>query len=291
MAPIEQSSAAPTDQVLRAITDDDNFRVITAATTATVRGAIASQSATGETARHFAELLTGTILIRETMSPSHRVQGLLKAPGRGSLVADAHPEGLTRGLVQLADEADSFSIAPGTVLQMMRSMANGRLHRSVVEAPPTGGVAAALMTYMQESEQIVSVIGAGVRFDDDEVTEAGGFVVQLLPGASRGPLMVMTERLEAQAPVEELLHQLDGSPLRLLEELLYGIPYAQLDQSPLRFGCLCSRQVVVASLSTVPRDELAEMIRQDGVLELSCDYCGTQYAVGKTQLEGLLAES
>jgi len=279
------------DLVLRAITDDDNFRVITARTTATVQGALASQAVTGETARHFGELLTGTILIRETMSPSHRVQGLLKAPGRGSLVADAHPEGLTRGLVQLADDADAFTIVPGTVLQMMRSMANGRVHRSVVGAPETGGVAAALMTYMQESEQIVSVIASGVRFEGDDVQQAGGFVVQLLPGASRGPLMIMTERLEAQAPVEELLHQLGGDPRRLLEELLYGMPYAQLDTSPLRFGCTCSQQVVVASLSTVPRDELAQMILEDGVIELTCDYCGKQYGVGKTQLEGLLAES
>lgn len=279
------------DQVLRAITDDDNFRVITATTTATVQGALASQKASGETARHFGELLTGTILIRETMSPAHRVQGLLKAPGHGSLVADAHPEGLTRGLVQLAEEAEGFAIAPGSVLQMMRMMANGRVHRSLVNAPEDGGVAAALMTYMQESEQIVSVIGVGVKLDGEQVSQAGGFVVQLLPGAARGPLMIMTERLEAQPPIEELLVSLEGDPKRLLEELLYGIPYAQLDTSPLRFGCLCSRQVVVASLSTVPREELAEMIREDGVIELTCDYCGKQYALGKTHLEGLLAES
>ena len=279
------------DRVLRAITDDDNFRVITATTTATVQGAMATQKVSGETARHFGELLTGTILIRETMSPAHRVQGLLKAPGRGSLVADAHPEGLTRGLVQLADEADSFAITPASVLQMMRMMANGRVHRSVVEAPAEGGVAAALMTYMQESEQIVSVIGTGVKLDGDTVVQAGGFVVQLLPGAARGPLMIMTERLEAQPPIEDVLVSLDGNPKRLLEELLYGMPYAQLDTSPLRFGCTCSRQVVVASLSTVPREELAEMIREDGVIELTCDYCGKDYAVGKTHLEGLLSES
>lgn len=286
-----ETAAEGDDRVLRAITDDDNFRVITATTTATVQGALAAQGATGDTARHFGELLTGTVLIRETMSPAHRVQGLLKAPGRGSLVADAHPEGLTRGLVQLAEGVESFAVAPGTVLQMMRMMANGRVHRSVVSAPSEGGVAAALMTYMQESEQIVSVIGVGVKLDGDDVVQAGGFVVQLLPGAARGPLMVMTERLEAQPSVEEVLVGLDGDPKRLLEELLYGMPYAQLDTSPLKFGCLCSRQVVVASLATVPRDELAEMIREDGVIELSCDYCGKVYKLGRTHLEGLLAES
>jgi molecular chaperone Hsp33 len=280
------------DRVVRAITDDDNFRVITAATTQTVSGALAAQKVQGVTARHFGELLTGTILIRETMSPAHRVQGLLKAPGRGSLVADAHPDGLTRGLVQLADGIDTFGLTDGSVLQMMRSMANGRVHRSVVKAPSDGGVSTALMTYMQESEQIVSVIATGIAFDGDgAVTCAGGFVVQLLPGAERGPLMVMTERLESQPPVEQQLVALQADPRRLMDELLYGMPHAQLDVSPLRYGCLCSREVVVASLSTVPRDELQEMIREDGVIELSCDYCGTGYRLGRTHLEGLFSES
>ena len=225
------------------------------------------------------------------MSPAHRVQGLLKSPGRGSLVADAHPEGLTRGLAQLADGCEDFELRPGSILQMMRSMANGRIHRSVVEAPSGGAVTAALMTYMQESEQIVSVIAAGARIEEGVVRSAGGYVVQLLPGASRGPLMVMTERLEAFPPFVELFEGLDSSPRRLLDELLYGMPYAQLDESPLRFGCTCSHQTVVASLATVRRDELAQMIEEGGVIELTCDYCRTTYRVGRTHLEGLLEPS
>src|SRR5688500_245017 len=60
------------DTVLRAITDDGAFRVITARTTDTVRGAVDVQGATGSTARAFGELLTGAILYRETMAPQLR---------------------------------------------------------------------------------------------------------------------------------------------------------------------------------------------------------------------------
>ena len=185
------------DHVLRAITDDDNFRVITADTTETVRQALAAQSAEGATARHFADLLTGTVLIRETMSPGHRVQGVLKGTGgRGSLVADAHPDGITRGLVQLPKGTEDFEIGEGSVLQMMRSTARG-IHRSMVQPRPGATVPEALMTYMQVSEQIVSVIETGAHWEEGAITHAGGFVVQLLPGASRGPLQAMIERLEA----------------------------------------------------------------------------------------------
>jgi molecular chaperone Hsp33 len=291
-SPTTETLPARGDHVLRAITDDDNFRVITADTTETVRGALAAQRADGRTARHFADLLTGTVLIRETMSPGHRVQGVLKgAGGRGSLVADAHPDGVTRGLVQLPTGTDEFEIGDGSVLQMMRSMARG-IHRSVVEPRPGADVSEALMTYMQVSEQIVSVIVTGADWTEDgELTYAGGFVVQLLPGASKGPLQAMIERLESMPPFERTLRALHGSPDHLMSELLHDMPYAQLDDRPVSFGCKCSEEAVVGSLASLPRDDLAELIREQEVIELTCDYCKIEYRVRRAQLAGLLESS
>jgi molecular chaperone Hsp33 len=281
-----------TDHVLRAITDDDNFRVITARTTKTVRQVLEAQSVAGVTARHFAELVTGAVLIRETMSPTHRVQCVLKgAGGRGSLVADTHPDGLTRGLAQLPDDVDGLKIGPGSSLRIMRNKAHGRLHSSVVAPPPDGRVHDALMTYMLESEQIAAIIAIGVSWDGEQVKQAGGFVVQLLPGAERGPLMVMTERLEAMPPFEETLDQFDGSPHKVLEELLYLMPYAQLDRRGVSFGCKCSHEAVVSSLASLGREELANIVSEQQVVELSCDYCNTDYAIRSAQLKGLLQPS
>lgn len=277
------------DHVLRAITDDNNFRVMVVSTTLTLAEAIAKQAVTGPSADRFGEFLTGIVLVRETMSPYHRVQGILNGvEGSGSLVIDTHPDGKTRGLVQRGSE--EFSLGDGSVLQVMRSMAKG-VHRSVVKPPDDGGVAAALMTYMQESEQIISVIATGVLWRDDALVQAGGYVIQLLPGAARGPLMVMTERLESLPPVAEMLDQMGGSPRALLDELLYGMPYAQLDDRPVLYGCQCDRQAVVASLASLSRDELAELLTGQEVLELTCDYCNTEYSLGRQHLEGLLRSS
>ena len=133
----DDSTGAPAgDHVLRAITDDDTFRVMVASTTGVTRQSVALQHATGSTARFFADLLTGTVLIRETMAPAYRLQSVLKGTDQqGSLVADAHPDGLTRGLVQAPPDGRPFDTSGGAMLQVMRSMATGKVHRSVVRPP------------------------------------------------------------------------------------------------------------------------------------------------------------
>jgi molecular chaperone Hsp33 len=287
-----ENNSPTRDRVLRGITIDDNFRVICATTSELVRGAIATQRADGDTAQHFGNLLTGTVLIRQTMSPDYRVQSVMKGEGgRGTLVADAHPSGMTRGIVELPSDVDSFKIGQGSALQMMRSMAKGKMFRSVVEPPSGGTVAQGLMTYLQESEQIVSVIRTGVAWRNGELLHAGGFVVQLLPDAERGALMIMTERLEALPPADEFLAEVGGSAKRMLDELLYGIEYAQLDDQPVHHGCNCSRETVMGALATVPPDEIKKMLDEDEIIELSCDYCKTNYQLGHAQLSGMLESS
>src|SRR5689334_23206571 len=66
------------DFVIRALTDDGSFRVLTARTTSVCAAAVARQKVSGTTARHFGDLLTGTVLVRETMAPQLRVQGIVR---------------------------------------------------------------------------------------------------------------------------------------------------------------------------------------------------------------------
>lgn len=293
-------SADGADSVVRAITDDGAFRVITARTTETVRGAAAAQGAKGATARHFGELVTGTILVREAMAPSLRVQGILKgAGGKGTLVADAHPDGSSRGLVNFRGNGE-ISVEKGALLQMMRTLPSGALHQGMVEVPevsrgdgrggPASGISAGLMAYMQDSEQIVSTIAVATVLTGDEVVAAGGYLVQLLPEVERGPLMVMTERLAELEDLSGLLRS-GATPDTLLEELLYGMPFTRLESSRLCFACQCSQLRVVATLATLPRADVEDLIRSGEVLEIRCDYCGKDYQVAPAQLRSLLTTS
>jgi molecular chaperone Hsp33 len=282
------------DVVIRALTDDGSFRVLSARTTSLCATAVARQNVSGDTARHFGDLLTGTVLVRETMAPQLRVQGIVRGAGGGcTLVGDSFPSGGTRGLVSLKREQPGIVLGADAVLQFMRTMPNGAVHRGVVSVPQQGGIPAALMAYMQESEQILTVMSACSVFDDQgSVRSAGGYVVQLLPGADRDAVGVMTERLALDfSDISRFVDTPAFDPDALLEELLYRVPFARLETREVRFDCPCSQASVLAGLATLDRGEIQSFIDDGQVLDIACDYCGTEYQVAPDQLRGLLSAS
>src|SRR5690606_34530448 len=111
---------------LRAITNDGAFRVMVARTTGMVREAVQRQAAVGSNAAAFGDLLTATVLFRETMAPQLRVQGLLRGAGdSGTLIADSQAGGSTRGLIQLRPGKAHVDVGEGSLLQMMRTLQDG----------------------------------------------------------------------------------------------------------------------------------------------------------------------
>jgi molecular chaperone Hsp33 len=283
--------SAPTDSVLRAMTDDGAFRVITARTSQTVRGAIEAQGASGSTARTFGELITGAILYRETMAPQLRVQGVLKGSrGSGSLVADSHPSGRTRGLVQLKSGRE-LDLERGAVIQLMRTLPSGRITQGLVEVPSGGGISQALMEYMQTSEQVVSMVAVSTVVGEAGDIAAGGYMVQLLPEVGRGPLMVMTERLRDFESIDGRVREPDFSPESLLEQLLYGMPFTRLEESAVGFECWCDELRVVAAIATLNKADLEHLLADGEVLEIACEYCKREYRIPPARLTGLLERS
>lgn len=281
-----------TDSVLRAITDDGAFRVIVARTTDTVQQVLDAQGAQGGTARHLGDLVTGSVLFRETMAPNLRVQGILKgADGSGSLVADSHPTGKTRGLVQLADGASEVAVGPGAIMQMMRTLPDGKINQGFVQVPEGGGISQAMMEYMQTSEQVVSMLAMGTLLEAGKVTAAGGYLVQLLPEVGRGPLMVMTERLKEFENIDAQLREPGFTPAALLEELLYMMPFTRLEESQVGFECWCNELRVVSAISTLPKPDIEHLLSGGEVLEIACEYCKREFRIPPARLQGLLDES
>jgi molecular chaperone Hsp33 len=281
------------DTVLRAITDDGAFRVIAADTTATVREALLAQKpATAELARTFGDLLTGAVLVRETMAPDNRLQAILQGDNpRTRMVADTMPDGSTRGLVQIPEGLKEMALGERAMLQVARTLHNGALHQGVVSVPPSknaNAVSAAVMAYMQESEQTVTVVSVGCHMVNNEVVAAGGFMVQLLPEVEEGPLMVMTERLKDFEDIVPLLARGAASPEALLRETLYGMPYTKVGDRTVRFGCNCSPERLATSLASLPRADIESLMEGGKTLEIECDYCRKNYEFTQAQLKSLL---
>ena len=285
-------SASPhKDSVLRAMTDDGAFRVVNVRTTDTVQRVLAAQQVSGLSGALLGELVTGAILVRETMAPDYRLQALLRSGDNESrLVADSHPDGGTRGLISGARARDSFPLDGGT-LEIVRTLYSGDVHRGVVEVPLGKGMSDTLMTYLQTSEQVASMLSVACILDGERVVAAGGYLVQLLPEVGRAPLAIMAERLEDFRDIGPLLAKTDAAVSPLLDELLYGMPFTQLSQHALSWKCRCSTVRVMSSLATLSKAELAELLEGDKPIELSCDFCGQTYSLSPAQLQGLLDQS
>lgn len=278
------------DRVVRALTDDGSFRVIAIRSTDTAQGAIHAQKASGAVAQQFGELITGAVLVRETMSPEQRVQVVLKgAGGGGSLVADAQPGGLTRGLVQTRGEP--FTLGEDSMLQVVRSLAQGQLHQGVVLANGDSGVSGALTSYMLSSEQIVTAVGVSCMMDGDTVKMAGGYIVQILPEVTAEPLRAMTARLESLRSADLMVQDAGGDPDKILAELLADLPYTRVNESPVLYGCPCDLTRVLGALASLGLDEIRKVIETEEVLDVGCDYCGKRYAIQPAQLQGLVSAS
>ncbi len=280
------------DHAIRAITEDGAFRVVCIHTTETARAVVSAQRAVGPRAKLLADMLTGAVLVRQTMSPDLRVQGILQGNDpKTRIVADAFPDGTVRGLVQ-ARPGSEVELGSRSVLQMMRTLHNGEIQQGIVQANVGTGISGALMEYMQSSEQVVSFIAVGAVVDEDgTVRSAGGYIVQLLPEVGDGPLMVMTERLREFPPIEDLLSRGHASPEELLHELLYAMPHEVVGRDQVRFGCKCSDERLLHSLASLPKADIQELLDDGKLLEIECDYCGKEYSFAPEKLRGMLASN
>ena len=152
-----------------------------------------------------------------------------------------------------------------------------------------GEVAEDIAGYFVESEQIPTACGLGVLVDRDQsVKSAGGYLIQLMPGATEDTIVKVEGGIMAAGPVSALLEQ-DPDPEHLLRAVMSDFDLKILETQPVSYKCYCSRERVERALISLGRKELEEMIREQGSCQLSCQFCDTVYDFSKEDLERLLA--
>ena len=152
-----------------------------------------------------------------------------------------------------------------------------------------GEIAEDIALYFVESEQIPTACGLGVLVDRDQsVLAAGGYLVQLLPGAGDEVSERLEASLRAAGPVTELL-KADPDPEALLRTALPGLELDVLEKCPISYRCDCSRERMERALISLGREELRDMIEEQGGAELTCRFCDRVEKFSKEELEGLLA--
>ncbi len=152
-----------------------------------------------------------------------------------------------------------------------------------------GEIAEDIALYFVESEQIPTACGLGVLVDRDQsVLSAGGYLVQLLPGAGEETAEALEASLRSAGPVTEML-KADPDPETLLRRALPGLELKVLEKRPVEYRCDCSRERMERALISLGREELRAMIDEQGGAELTCRFCDNVQKFSKEELEDLLA--
>lgn len=155
----------------------------------------------------------------------------------------------------------------------------------------TGEIAEDLTYYFATSEQTPSSVALGVLMNrENTVRQAGGFILQMMPGVSEEVVSGLEKRLSQMVSVTALLDE-GRTPEEILKHVLGDLDLEILDQMPVRFSCNCSKERIEKALVSVGRQELQQMIDEGKTIEVNCHFCSRHYPVTVEELKELLLKA
>jgi molecular chaperone Hsp33 len=152
----------------------------------------------------------------------------------------------------------------------------------------TSEIADDLTYYFANSEQVPSSVGLGVLISKENVvTQAGGFIIQLLPGAEDSLVDKLEKRIHEIKSVTHMLEE-GMTPEQILEHILGDFGLEILDTVPARFYCNCSKERVSKAVMSIGRKDLQEMINDNKPIEVNCHFCNSHYTFSVEELREML---
>ena len=155
----------------------------------------------------------------------------------------------------------------------------------------TGEIAEDLTYYFATSEQVPSSVALGVLMNkDNTVRQAGGFIIQLLPGASDE----IIDRLEAKlSGISSITSLLDAgkTPEEILTDILGEFGLEILKKMPVQFHCDCERSRVEKAIISIGRKEIQDMIDEGKEIEVNCQFCNKHYKFSVDELGEMLKKA
>lgn len=286
------------DILTRAMTRDGNARIIIVNSTNTVNCAISRHGLTPTSAAALGRVLTaasmmGSLLKNkdDSLTITFNGDGVC-----GKVLACSDYMGNARGFIP-NPSADLPKNKLGKLDVSGAVGKNGTMYviRDTGEKEPyigfspivSGEIAEDITNYFAKSEQIPTVCGLGVLIDTDySCKAAGGFLIQLLPGADESFISLLEQKMALLYSVSSLFS--DGlSNEEILKKLLTGIEFDIFDELPVSYKCDCSRERTDNALKLLGKKELSDM-QKDETSELSCRFCGKKYIYTKDDIKNLI---
>ena len=285
------------DKIIKSISQSGAFRAYVLDSTETVKLAQEKHNTlSSSTVALGRTLIANQILAVNQKGDSKITVKVIGDSSFGHIISVADTKGHVKGYIQNTG-VDIKKTATGEVL-VGPFMGNGHFVTIIdygtgnpyTSTTPliTGEIGEDFAYYLTESEQTPSAVGLNVLLDEnDKVKVAGGFMLQVLPGASEEEIARYEKRLQEMPAISQLLAS-ENHVDALLDAIYGDEPYKRLSEEPLSFQCDCSRERFEAALMTLPKADLQAMIDEDKGAEIVCQFCGTKYQFSENDLEALI---
>lgn len=147
----------------------------------------------------------------------------------------------------------------------------------------SGEIAEDITAYLLQSEQVLSACGLGVLVDTDtSIKAAGGFIVQLMPGADEKLVDMLEENIFMMDQLTTIIDE-DGAE-EVFSQVLKGIEYHIVSHEEVGYRCACSREKIEEALACLSANELEEIVSGQESIEVTCQFCDKVYRFSPDEL-------
>ena len=288
------------DYIVTATALSGKVRALAIRSTNLVKEALRIHNTSPVATADLGRFLTGTLFLADT----------LKGDG-DSLTTNIRSDGPLQGMTAVADShgnvrgyclepvVETTYHRPGK-LNVGAAVGNGKLtvvkdfglkepYVGQVELV-SGEIAEDFTYYLASSEQTPSIVSLGVGIDANGVTCAGGFMVQLLPGADEETIEYLENRVSGGFPDVTFLLTEGMNPEKILDMFLGDKDICFLQGRKVAYKCNCSRDRMERNLMAIGKKDLTELSEDPNGIDLECHFCDQKYHFSQEDVLGMLGE-
>ncbi len=155
----------------------------------------------------------------------------------------------------------------------------------------SGEIAEDITQYFVTSEQTPTVCALGVRCDTEaNCTSAGGYILQLLPGANEETITRLEENIGLIPSISKAI-TMENAEEFIISTLFRGLEFEVFDEFDTEYRCSCSRESYEKALISLGSDELTDMIDEGKPIEMTCRFCDNKQSFSVEELKMLRSSS
>lgn len=283
------------DYILRATAAKGQIRAFAATTKDTVEAARAAHNTSPVATAALGRLLTAGAMMCVMMKGEEDLL-TLKIQGDGpigGLTVTADAKGRVKGYVfnpsvlLPPNEKGKLDVGGALGLGVLSVIKDMGLKEPYVGQTilVTGEIAEDLTYYFASSEQTPSSVALGVLMNgENTVRQAGGFILQMMPGASEEVIGRLEEKLGEIVSVTAMLDE-GKTPETILGDVLGEFGLEIREKIPAQFYCNCTKRRVEKALISIGKKEIQEMIQDGKPIEINCHFCGRHYVFSVEELK------